>query len=241
MNDNNQYLCELYDASKKYNIRSLRSTTEKYKILIQCFNSSIVKDYGPLYTIEEIKIYRVRETNSENFSDKNNNNLVLYHGTSFNNSAGILKNGFRISQRGYYGQGVYLTECTDLAIHYSRRQNNISGSNEKNYVFMNEVFNKNDLKTPVFPISTNVSSTSPLTHSLIKYEFKRSLNKSKKHYIFDSNGLKYRSSPVNIWSSMDEYVTAADSLKPRYLFEFKSNIIQCRWNNFTNFVKKWIL
>ena len=233
MNDNSQSLFDLCDVGWKYNLRPVRSTTEKYKFLIQSFNSSIVKDYGPLHTLEEMQIYQVRETNLENVSDKNNNknNVVLYHGTSFDNSAGILQNGFRISQRGHYGQGVYLTECTDLAIHYSRRQNNISGSNEKNYVFMNEVVTKKHLITCVFPIPPK-SKTSPLTYSFTKYYFKRSINENKKHYIFDSNGLKYRSSPVNIWSSMDEYVTAADSLKPRYLFEFKSNIIQRRYDNF---------
>ena len=222
----------------KYYLSS--TTTETYNFLIRCFNSSTVEDFGPLYTLKEVKIYQVREANSENVTDATSGNLVLYHGTSFQNATGILRKGFEISQQGHFGQGVYLTECSEMAIHYSRRQDNISAdSNGKHYVFMNEVLNTKDLDTQISNAKPSKPPTSPVTHAFTKYKFQWSrlaYSNNKNPYETDSNGLKYRGCPVNIWNSADEYVTAAESLKPRYLFEFKSNKIEERYDRFFNFL-----
>ena len=37
---------------------------------------------------------------------KNSKNLMLYHGTSEKGATGILKKGFRNSEKGWFGKGV---------------------------------------------------------------------------------------------------------------------------------------
>ena len=40
------------------------------------------------------------------------NNLMLFHGTKQKFTSGILKEGFKNSTNGWYGQGVYMTLCS---------------------------------------------------------------------------------------------------------------------------------
>ena len=70
--------------------------------------------------------------------EKLDNTHMLFHGSGHAGVGGILQRGFKNSEQGYFGKGVYMTECSEVAYHYSRRQNPI---NNDGFILVNEVVN----------------------------------------------------------------------------------------------------
>ena len=89
-----------------------------------------------------IKIYRVRTTADVVAQSQTSNNscLLLLHGTRGQNIEGILKEGFRPSQSGKFGPGVYLTNSSRIAFRYANSFVNDEGVPKKmTYLFVNKV------------------------------------------------------------------------------------------------------
>ena len=54
---------------------------------------------------EVAHLYKVNERNLVKNEGKKSNNLMLYHGTNQKGVTGILKEGFRNSEKGWFGKG----------------------------------------------------------------------------------------------------------------------------------------
>ena len=61
---------------------------------------------------------------------------MLFHGTSEKGATGILKEGFRNSEKGWFGKGVYMTDCSCTAFNYASMAEDNSNIR---YIFVNEV------------------------------------------------------------------------------------------------------
>ena len=74
-----------------------------------------LKDKNTVY-----KMYRVRTAVDvvAQSETSNNSNILLLHGTRGQNIEGILKEGFKPSQDGRFGPGVYLTNSFRMASRY---------------------------------------------------------------------------------------------------------------------------
>ena len=163
------------------------------------------------------------ERNIEGDVEEHKDNLMLFHGTTDTNSWGILQKGFRISKKenGYFGAGLYMTECSDVAMLYS----NLSNSNKKPsenllYVFLCEVLNSKEMQTISF--AKYEPQTDPIQHAFTRYAHLNSPKPTENDFIHDEKGRRYRYTPISNYSMDDEFmVQDASFVKPRFLFELK--------------------
>ena len=96
------------------------------------------------------KIYRIRTTANAvaQSQTSNKSNILLLHGTRGQNIKGILKEGFKPSQGGKFGPGVYLTNSFRWASSYGKCFINDEGTPKKmTYLFVNKV-RLNDAEGP---------------------------------------------------------------------------------------------
>ena len=129
------------DKSFKYDLENLDSTSEEFMFVEQFYditrNVKKYTTYSKKATHKQnFQIYKVNENNPKEPAEAKDNNLMLFHGTNRKGAVGILKEGFKNSEKGWFGQGVYMTDCSTIALYYSSAGNtDIS----KNYIFVNEV------------------------------------------------------------------------------------------------------
>ena len=158
------------------------------------------------------------ESASEEKAVKHKNNLMLFHGTSQKNAEEILNNGFRNSESGIFGEGLYLTDCSDVATSFSNFYQ------QKSCVFLNEVLNSQKMQTEKFGKYNEVEPVdTPIDYPFTKYTHECS-SKLGIDYKRDENGRFYRNSPVSKWSQCDEFVADASLVIPRYLFVMKAKV-----------------
>ena len=147
--------------------------------------------------------------------------LMLYHGTTDKNSRGILETGFKNStkEKSFFQVGLYMTECSDVAMSYSDRSNwGKPPSENLLYVFLNEVLNSKEMKTSIF--TTYGRQTDPHQYRFGRYANFKSPKPTENDYICDEKGRRYRNTPISRWSTSDEFmVQDANFVKPRFLFE----------------------
>ena len=89
-----------------------------------------------------LKIYRVIPTAkvSTQSSSSSSSQVLLLHGTKAPNVEGILKTGYKPSQKGSRGAGVYLTDSIDYAYNYGNCFAQEQGTVKKfSYVFVNKI------------------------------------------------------------------------------------------------------
>ena len=104
--------------------------------------TALKKDLGLKDKSNVYKIYRVGTTDNvaAQSQSSNNSNILLLHGTRGQNIERILKEGFRLSQDGSYGPGVYLTNSYRIASGYGNCFVNDEGVPKKViYLFVNKV------------------------------------------------------------------------------------------------------
>ena len=112
--------------------------------LNQC-NDFITTTKGQLDLSENIKINRIlrvvlNDTIQNESSICDCPSLLLLHGTNKSNVEGILKEGFKPSQNGNFGPGVYLTNCCSIASGYSKCYINDDGMAKLvKYILINKV------------------------------------------------------------------------------------------------------
>ena len=75
----------------KYNLKKLRKVTDEYKFVKDFFDTCRCKNLLDVYHLKEMSIYRLIEEPKTRLV--NANNLMLFHGTSFEGATGILKEG----------------------------------------------------------------------------------------------------------------------------------------------------
>ena len=55
--------------------------------------------------------------------DGKRRNLMLFHNTSRSGVRGILDEGSKHTDEGWFGSGVYMSECSSIAFSYSQKHN----------------------------------------------------------------------------------------------------------------------
>ena len=93
-----------------------------------------------------MKIYRVLNRKSDDTSEDKSNNILLFHGTNVSSAVGILEKGFKPSNKGLYGPGVYLTASSNLAMQFSSYKSQKSDKKKEFVVLVNEVLDSEKLK-----------------------------------------------------------------------------------------------
>ena len=130
----------------KYKLEQLQGDDDDFKLLENTINYKDmpkVTSIGNNTTVEVmpkvLKIYRVVANGSASASDRSK--VLLLHGTKAANVGGILKTGFKPSERGCYGPGVYMTDSFSYACNYGKGSFvQESGVVKKfRYIFVNEV------------------------------------------------------------------------------------------------------
>ena len=156
-------------------------------------------------------------------ADEKRSNLMLFHGTSKIGAEGILNEGFKNSESGWFGSGVYMSECSSTAFMYTQRNTIYYFQKGKlNFFFVNEVFESEKLLTfefdNIFDIENN---NTPLKNSFNKhirnFNGKKSPQITQEDYKKDVEGRLYRNVPVHKYSVYDEFVAEANVTIPRYL------------------------
>ena len=210
------------DKSFKYNLEKLDSASDEFILVNVFFATTKVStddcfDYLPEVT--DLTIYKVNENNPIKSVEGKRNNLMLFHGTSRKGAAGILKEGFKNSKSGWYGKGVYMTECSDVAFSYSLQHNN-----RVDYtIFVNEVLESTKLQTfEIVNITGDIDT--PLENPFKKHIDKSSPQATEENYKEDHKGRKYRNIGHDSRSICDEYVAEEGVTIPRYLIIFEAKI-----------------
>ena len=92
------------DKSFKYNYEKLEPSSEKFKFLKETFMTTSFRLSFDI-NADRLKIYKVNERNPVETEVKPIKNLMLFHGTSQKAATAILKEGFRNSEKGWFGKG----------------------------------------------------------------------------------------------------------------------------------------
>ena len=163
-------------------------------------------------------IYKVNERDFVKTTVKQVNNLMLFHGTSYKGVTGILKEGFRNSEKGWFGKGVYMTDCSEIAFNYTLFKRDYS----HRYIFVNEVLESETLQTSTFDY--NVIYKRGDVNTLPEHKFEKNFLKSspqptEEDYIVDLKGRRHVNTPKRRLA--DEYITEAKVTIPRYLIVLK--------------------
>ena len=205
------------DKSYKYDYEKLDPASEEFNFLNETFMSTFL--FKGNTGTEVAHIYKVNERNNVKTAVKPVSNLMLYHGTSEKGATGILKEGFRYSEKGWFGKGVYMTDCLCTALNYSK-QLNVRAHNF--YTFVNEVLESETLQTFTFDYNVIYKRGDVTTlpkNQFEKYFLKSSPQPTKEDYIVDVEGRRYINTSKR--SPSDEYIAEASITIPRYLIVLK--------------------
>ena len=202
------------DKSFKYDYKNLDPASEEFNFLKETFISKSfwLKGYEETKVIH---IYKVNEGNLVKTAVKQVSNLMLYHGTNEKGATGILKEGFRNSEKGWFGKGVYMTDYSYAAFKYSKEKD----LNSHNlFIFVNEVLESEKLETFEFDyddVCKRGNVTTLTKHQFEKHFVNWSPQPTKEDYIVDVEGRRYINTRKR--SMYDEYIAEASLTIPRYL------------------------
>ena len=150
---------------------------------------------------------------------------MLFHGTNQKGVEGILKQGFKNSKKGWFGQGVYMTDCSDKAQDYCTDDDGCGDC----YIFVNEVLNSEKLQKKqqtlkfTYECSGYDQDTKP-DNPFENHVFRHDEQLVEEDYKNDSIGRKYRNVCHNWMSALDEYVADETLIVPSYLITIKYDI-----------------
>ena len=101
----------------KFKLELLKKENSDFKLLEESLSLNEIYDWK---TINTVNIYRVISNDNTSTESKTSNSsqILLLHGTKAPNVEGILKTGFKPSEKGFYGPGVYLTDSVNIAYDY---------------------------------------------------------------------------------------------------------------------------
>jgi len=202
------------DDSFKYDFELLDSSSNEFKFIKKFIKITAMNAMNRNEKV--LQIHKVTQKNPTSLMDNKRNNLMLFHGTNEKGVEGILKEGFKNSEKGWFGKGVYMTDCSTAAVGYSIGAQN----NRIKYVFVNEVLKSETLKTFVFYNLKGNTYTKP-KHQFEKHVFLASRQKTEVQYKEDDLGRRFRNVPHSEYSALNEYLADESITIPRYLIEFK--------------------
>ena len=223
------------DDTFKYDFEPLDSSSDEFKFIKDFINITAT------ISLEKVlQIHKVFETSPTNSVGKKRNNLMLFHGTNERGVEGILKEGFKNSENGWLGKGVYMTDCSTVAVSYSRVDKKCQ-NNKIKFVFVNEVLKSETLKTSVFSYADVKSDkyTKP-KHQFEQHAFMQTQQITKDNYKKDADGRRYRNVAHNSNSSQNEFVADESITIPRYLVELNLAIEFEHLEKLISFINDWM-
>ena len=198
----------------KYDYTKLDPVLEEFKLVKGFFDitSTKLRKYNKFHNFQ---IYKIIEKSSTNLVKEKSNNLMLFHGTTEKRVIGILKEGFRNSEKGFFGKGVYMTDCSHMQL---SKTHSFDPNKPECYFFVNEVLQSEKLQTFDFENVTRLKDVS----TNLKNQFEKHMRKSSpqpavEDYKKDVKGRLYRNIPFDIGNIFDRYVADASVTIPRYL------------------------
>ena len=205
------------DETFKYDHENLDPASEEFTFLKKTFMATF---FGLYHSFNNFHICKVNERNFVKTPVKPTNNLMLFHGTSQKRATSILKEGFRNSEKGWFGKGVYMTDCSELAFDYANSRFNADFSGY--VIFVNEVLESEKLQT--FTFDRNAMFIRGDLSTLPKHQFEKHTDNSRPQstendYIVDFEGRRYFKSKIE--NMQDEFIAEASVVIPRYLIELK--------------------
>ena len=222
----------------KYFLLPVDSDSKTFKFLHKCIKETSLNDFKAMYKVSSVDIFEVVERNSDESNVQKRCNPMFFHGTNCDSSVGILKNGFKNSERGFFGAGLYMTECFDVAIGYSECK---SWPQTSTFVYVNEVLTSEDPKTHTFSFYSNIDDVEkPLESKFCKHRHFNSPDATSNDYKWDEIGRKYRKTGLSKWSACDEFVADSSLVKPRYLIRLEAKANEDVLNKYLNFVLDYI-
>ena len=157
---------------------------------------------------------------------------MLFHGTSKAAVQGILTEGFKNSEKGLFGRGVYMTDLSSTARHHGllKSMTDCLGNaalycsrfNENTHIFVNEVLESHNMW--IIEHSRNESMFdrySKPEHQFEKHVYERSQSLTEEDFKKDFLGRKYRNVAVG---EPGEYLADKSLVIPRYLIEIGSTL-----------------
>ena len=146
-NDNDEKIVYNYSDNSNYALEELQSGDHDLNLIKKCFSTKLI-NFDKFASCKEftMKVYRVLNRKSGDTSENKSNNFLLFHGTSAKSAVGILEKGFKPSNKGLYGPGVYLTASSSSAMEYSRIKGQKSDKKKEFVVLVNEVLHSVKLK-----------------------------------------------------------------------------------------------
>ena len=207
------------DKSFKYNYEKLQPSTEEFKFLKETFMTTAFRLSFDI-NADRLKIYKVNERNPVKTEVKPVKNLMLFHGTSQKGAIGILKEGFRNSEKGWFGKGLYMTDCSYTAFNYAD-MTGPGGHLTSHCIFVNEVLESESMQILEYDLEMkmgeeNVTHVNTVPdHTFEKHTLKTSLRTTEKDHMVDFEGRRYVKTRVE--NINDEYVADASVVIPRYL------------------------
>ena len=209
------------EKSYKYKCEKLDCDSVEYKIVKDFYDKTTVSKklssrYLQIYPqpTDGFNVYKIIKSNETKMFKEKRNNLMLFHGTNSIGAKGILTEGLKNSKKGWFGKGVYMTDCQNIANFYSSK----ICKDGCVYMFVNEVLKSDNLKTfRRGKFSEMGDHDNEPKHQFEKHVLEGSQKLTKKDYKEDSLGRKYRNVEVNKISQYDQYVADESFVIPRYL------------------------
>ena len=205
----------------KNKCRKLRCDSKEHKIVKDFYDKTTVSEKLSSSYLKNhpqptdcIYVYTIMESNKTKMLKEKRNNLMLFHGTNSIGVEGILTEGFKNSTKGWFGKGVYMTDCQNIARFYSGTE----CKDDCVYMFVNEVLKSDNLKTFRRCKSSLMGDhDNKPDYQFEKHTLKWSQKLTEKDYKEDSLGRKYRNIKVNKISQYDQYLADESLVIPRYL------------------------
>ena len=227
----------------KYDGEEVDKSSEEYIRLKLILQKARCEESKGTFEWESVDIWKLEDTILPVSFEEYSGNLMLLHGTSDINATEILKKGFVNSQYGYFGKGLYMTECSDMACHYSNRK--MSWKPESRYetvtncIFYNEVIGSQYLDIKKYDSYMDLKNIfDHANHPFRKYMHKSSPETIKQFdYTTDDQARYYRCKKMTASSLADEYVADAVLIKPRYLILLKVKVDKKQYDSFLEFFR----
>ena len=204
------------EKAYKYKCEKLDCNSVEHKIVKGFYDKTtfISTIYlKPFSRTHGFNVYKIIKSNKAEILKEQQNNLMLFHGTNCKGVEGILTEGFKNSKEGWFGKGVYMTDCSSRARFYS------TGKSKDccDYMFVNEVFKSDSLQTIQHNNGIMGDHDFKSKHQFEKHTFEKSQQLTDKDFKKDSLGRKYRNVAVSLKGQYAEYLADESLVVPRYL------------------------
>ena len=143
----------------KYSLTEVDPRSLEYKELIKNFKITSISTFGPMVSFSDIIIYQVKENKKADSwlcPKTKHPNLCLLHGTTFESSVKIVQEGFKNSNSGMFGRGVYLTQSVDVAslrAQHKQDRQKLKDQSKHCCIFLNEILGSSRMESKVFDSS----------------------------------------------------------------------------------------